>query len=121
MGWNTGVTLFISYVLIIFYEFRRIQIQTEKMWLCSLEKMHFLPCHTIKAGYYGITLAVLISVHPSVDGPSVCPSTFPFLDNNLRKCQWIFPKLGVCIDIVEFWFGIVNGQISSIFDRVICL
>ena len=25
-------------------------------------------------------------------------------------------KLGMCIDIVEIWFGIVNGQFSSIFD-----
>ena len=24
------------------------------------------------------------------------------------------------IDIVEIWFGIANGQISSIFDGVIC-
>ena len=23
---------------------------------------------------------------------------------------------GVCIDIVEIWFGVGNGQISSIFD-----
>ena len=26
----------------------------------------------------------------------------------------------VCIDIVEICFGIANGQISSIFDSVIC-
>ena len=44
-----------------------------------------------------------------------------FLDNNLSKYQQIFIKLGVCIDIVELWFGIANGQISSILDRVICL
>ena len=61
------------------------------------------------AGYYGITLAVR-------DGPSI----FWFSDDHLSKCQWIFIKLGVFIDIVEIWFGIVNGQISSIFDRVIC-
>ena len=35
--------------------------------------------------------------------------------------QWIFTKLDMCIDIVYIWFGIANGQISSIFDRVICL
>ena len=29
-------------------------------------------------------------------------------------------NLGVCIGIVETWFGIADGQISSIFDRVIC-
>ena len=45
---------------------------------------------------------------------------FSFPDNNLNKCQWIFARLGMCIDIVEIWFGIANGQISSIFDRVIC-
>ena len=45
---------------------------------------------------------------------------FSFPDYNLRKCQRIFAKLGVCIDIMEIWFGIANGQISS-FDRVICL
>ena len=45
---------------------------------------------------------------------------FSFPDGNLRKHQWIFTKLGMCIDIVEICFGIANGQISSIFDGVIC-
>ena len=44
---------------------------------------------------------------------------FSFLDDNLSKHQWIFAKLGMCTDIVEIWFGIANGQISAIFDRVI--
>ena len=47
-------------------------------------------------------------------------TVFPFLEDNLSKCQWIFTKLGMCIYIVEICFGIANGQISSIFDRVIC-
>ena len=47
-------------------------------------------------------------------------SVFSFMDDNLNKYQWIFAKLGVCIDIMEIWFGIANGQISSIFDQVIC-
>ena len=47
---------------------------------------------------------------------SVCASVFSFPDDNLSKHQWIFTKLGMCIDIVEIWFGIANGQISSIFD-----
>ena len=60
------------------------------------------------------------SICPSVIRPSVCPSVrFSFLDN-LSKHQWIFTKLGMCIDIVEIWFGIANGQISLIFDRVTC-
>ena len=45
-------------------------------------------------------------------------SVFSFLDENFSKYQLIFTKLGVCIDIVEICFGIANGQISSIFDRV---
>ena len=45
---------------------------------------------------------------------------FSFLDDNLSKLQWIFTKLGMCIDIMEIWFGIANSQILSIFDGVIC-
>ena len=46
---------------------------------------------------------------------------FSFPDDNLSKCQWILTKLATGIDIKEIWFGIANGQITSIFDRVICL
>ena len=46
---------------------------------------------------------------------------FSFTDDNLSKHQCIFTKLGMCIDIVEIWFGIANGKISSNFDGVICL
>ena len=53
----------------------------------------------------------------SVSRPSVRIS---FPDDNLSKQQGIFTKLGMCIDIVEIWFGIANGQISSNFDGVIC-
>ena len=38
---------------------------------------------------------------------SVCLSVFRF------QMIWIFTKLGMCIDIVEIWFWIGNGQISS--------
>ena len=40
---------------------------------------------------------------------------FSFLDDNVSKCQWIFTKLGICIDIVEICIDIANGQISSNF------
>ena len=55
--------------------------------------------------------------------PSYVPLSirFSFPDDNLSKHQWIFTKLGMCIDIVEIWFEIANGQISSNFDGVICL
>ena len=39
------------------------------------------------------------------------------LKDNFREYQWIFTKLGVCIDIVEIWFGIADGQISTVFSR----
>ena len=42
-----------------------------------------------------------------------------FPDDNLSKHKWIFTKLGMHIDIVEIWFGIANGQISSNFEGVI--
>ena len=57
-----------------------------------------------------------LSICPFVCLSFICPSVFSFPDDNLSKYQWIFTKLGMCIDIVEIWFGIANGQISSIFD-----
>ena len=45
---------------------------------------------------------------------------FSFPDDNLCKCQRILTKLGTCIDIKAVWFGNPNGQILSMFDRVIC-
>ena len=48
------------------------------------------------------------------------PAVFSFLNNNFSKCQKIFTKLGMCIDIVDICFGIATGQSSSVFDRVIC-
>ena len=45
---------------------------------------------------------------------------FLFRDNNLSKYQCIFAKLGMCIDIVDIWFGIANGQNLLIFNRVTC-
>ena len=72
---------------------------------------------SVCGGYYGFTLVVRESVRLSIR-PSL---RFSFPDDNLSKHQWIFTKLGMCIHIVEIWFGIANGQISSIFDGVICL
>ena len=45
---------------------------------------------------------------------SVCPSVRLFFVSGCKH-QWIFTRLGMCIDIVEIWFGIANGQISSNF------
>ena len=70
----------------------------------------FIPHHKIVAGYYGFRLDVRMSVRLSV---VQTPLRFSFLDDNLSKHQWILTKLGMCIHIMEIWFGIVNGQISS--------
>ena len=37
-------------------------------------------------------------------------SVFSFPDDNVSKYQCIFTKLGVCIVIVETWFGIADGE-----------
>ena len=47
-------------------------------------------------------------------------SVFLFPDDNLSKCQWIFTRFGLNIDIVKTWFGNFNRQISLFFDRFIC-
>ena len=47
-------------------------------------------------------------------------SIFSFPDDNFSKYQLIFTKFDMCVDIVEIWFEIANGQILSVFDRVIC-
>ena len=57
----------------------------------------------IVVGYYGFTLDACVSVIPSVH--------ILFQVDNLSKHQWIFTKLGMCIDIKEIWFGIAKGQI----------
>ena len=66
------------------------------------------------SSWTSVCLSVCLSVRPSY-------IRFSFPDDNLSKHQWIFTKLGMCIDIVEIWFGIANGQIFSNFYGVICL
>ena len=62
-----------------------------------------------------------MSVRPSVRPSYVHLSVFRlFQDDNLSKHQWIFTKIDVCIDVMEIWFGIANGQILSNFYGVIC-
>ena len=76
-------------------------------------RLVLIPRHTIVAV---IMVTRWLSVCPSVSLSYVRLSVFSFPDDNLSKCQWIFTKLGVCIDIVEICLGIVNGPISSTFD-----
>ena len=80
---------------------------------CPFDNFFYTP-PLIVAGYYDFTLAFCVSVCVFAR-----PSVFSFPDNDLNNYQWIFTKLGMCIDIYEISFGIANGQISSIFDRFI--
>ena len=65
---------------------------------------------------------LMVKFHQFLTELCVCVrALYSFPDDNFSKYYWMFTKLGVCIDSVEIWFGIVNGQISSIFDRVMCL
>ena len=63
------------------------------------------------AGYYGFTLDVRVSVRRSY-------VRFLFPDDNLSKYQWLFTKLGMCIDIVDVWFGIAMGKFRQIFTEL---
>ena len=55
-------------------------------------------------------MSVCLSVCPSVRLSVIRPPIhFSFPDDNLSKHQWIFTKHGMCIDIMEIWFGIANG------------
>ena len=70
----------------------------------------FKPRHMIVAGYYVFTLDVRMSVRPS--------TRVSFLNDNLSKHQWIFTKLGMCIDIKEIWFGIANGKFHQVLTEL---
>ena len=54
-------------------------------------------CIDIVEIWFGIADGQISSILDRV----TCPSDFSFPDDNLSKYQWIFTKLGMCIDIVE--------------------
>ena len=62
-----------------------------------------------------------LPVMPRFSFPDDNLPRFSFPDDNLSKPQGILTKLGTCIDMKGIWFGIANGQISAMFDRVISL
>ena len=51
------------------------------------------------------------------------PATHPYFSFRISwvNLSGLFTKFDLCIHIVEIWFRIAHWQISSIFDRVICL
>ena len=64
----------------------------------------FIPHQAIVAGYYGFKTDVRVSVRSSVR-----PSVFRFRMIT-SKHQWIFTKLGMYIDIVKIWLGLLMGK-----------
>ena len=84
---------------------------TKQVVAVDILNLFIIPHRTIVAGYCGFMLIVRVSLHPSICLSYVRPSVLSFPDNDLSKCQWIFTKLGMCIDIVEIWFGIANKPI----------
>ena len=85
---------------------------TNGLFTVANSNSFFIPRHPTVASHYGIKLVFCVSICPS----GIHPSEFPFQDDNLSKSQWTFTKFGVCIDILEIWFGIANGKISLNFD-----
>ena len=77
------------------------------------KKCHIHRTFTIVAGNYGFTLDVRVSVRPSVSRMSV---RFSFPDDNLSKHQWIFTKLGICIDIVENCLELLMGKFRQFME-----
>ena len=82
-------------------------------------------CIAVVVVWFGIANAQILSIFDSDQYLLVTCRDFLFLDDNFNKYQWIFTKwiftkLAMCIDIVEIFTGKANGQISSIFDSIIC-
>ena len=85
---------------------------------CPVTVLILICHHTIVARYNGFTLVFCVS---SVCLPSIIwLSIFSLADYDFSNYSWIFTKLGMCIDILEIWFGSANGKISSIFRIVTC-
>ena len=74
--------------------------------------------YTLPQVYYVFMLAVRVSVRPSVRSPYVRTS-FPF--DNLSIYERISFEFCVCICIKNISLGIVNGQSSIIYHRVMAL
>ena len=72
-------------------------------------------CHTIVVG---IMVSYWLSMCPS-SYPSVCWSVFLFPDNNLSKCQWIFTKLCMCINIIKrSALGLLMGKFQQFWKEL---
>ena len=73
------------------------------------DQLVFIPRHMLVAGYYVFMLAVRVSAHPH----------FVCVQNNLSIYKRISFKFCICICTNNVPLGIVNGQISIIYHRVL--
>ena len=88
------------------------------IWSCVF--LFFIPCHTLVVGYYVFTLAVLVSIR-------LCPqyvrlsirTSFPF--DSLSIYKRISFKFCIYICTKNVSLGIINGQITIIYHRVMAL
>ena len=71
-----------------------------------------IPRNKIVAGYYGFTLVVHVSIRPSV---------FSFPDDNLSNFQWLFIKLGLGMNIMEIWIGLLMNNVGQLFTELSAL
>ena len=92
-------------------------------WSFEIFDIFYTPPHIsggvlwLQVGRPCVCLSIHLSIHQSYAHLSI---HILFPDDNFCKHQWIFTKLGMCIDIVEIWFGIANGQFPLNFEGVIC-
>ena len=83
-----------------------------KLFLCNI----FIPCHTIVAGYYGISLVIRLSnVQPSVCHMPVCPY-IRFWTINLSKSMYFHQTWYIywyCEDLVWDYYGQILTELSA--------
>ena len=68
---------------------------------------------------YGQTSSSFDKSYLPATQPRILFFFFFFFFCRFRMIFIDFTRPGMCIDIMVVWFGIANGEISSIFDRVI--
>ena len=81
----------------------------------TVSSISFLP---ISGRQHKVTTRVDVSLNPSTidNNPSI---HFSFPDDNLSRHQWIFTKLGMCIDIVEIGgLGLLMGKFRKNFTEL---
>ena len=72
-------------------------------------------CIDIVEFWFGIANGQILS---NFELPAQDTPIFSFTDDNLRKLQWIFTKLDMCIDIVEIGLRLLMGKFRQILTEL---